>query len=64
MTLTQEERDKFATWLEEEAVSAKQLAEQAQKLAPPLAEKLRAESLSASIIARKLRATVTLGVCG
>lgn len=54
--LTQEDRDRFATWLEEEAATDDKLAEQAEKLAAPAFVKMkRAEALAARVVARKLR---------
>lgn len=58
--LTDQERDRFATWLEQEAATAKGLIEQMGKLgtmAAPLVAREEAEAAAALLIARKLRAT-------
>ena len=59
LLLTAAERDRFATWLEREAATAKGLAAQAEKInaAEFIVKKLRAEAAAALIIASKLRST-------
>lgn len=67
--LTQAERDRFATWLEQEASDGEAMAKQIETMAggaPPfllLAKKERSEALAARIIAAKLRSieSVTVG---
>ena len=57
--LTAVERERFAAWLEHEAVVDEQLAVQAESLAGPagmvLANRNRAEALAARVVARMLR---------
>ena len=58
--LTDQERERFADWLENEAESDEGMAEQVLGLPTgdmmdPLAKKLRAEALAARIVAAKLR---------
>lgn len=62
ITLTQEERDKFAQYLEESAASTLGLVDQMKKIAAPdaLIKNYSAEMMAARIIAAKLRATETL----
>ena len=58
--LTPAERDRFATWLEQEAKTDKAMAEQAAKL-PGLklmVSKYRAEAMAAQVISSKLRSTI------
>lgn len=58
--LTPQERDRFATWLEHEASTAKGLIEQLEKLGPhgaTMATREKTEAAAALVIARKLRAT-------
>lgn len=60
INLTQEERDKFATWLEQKADSDEKMALQTTKLdlgpgGDPIIKMLRAEALAARVIAKKLR---------
>lgn len=64
MILTQEERDKFATYLEEDAASNDGLIVQATKVGgmEPLIQKLKIEAASARIIARKLRTTESMSL--
>lgn len=60
LLLTQEERDRFASWLENEAATSKGLIEQMEKLGPQFAigaQRERNEATAALIIARKLRST-------
>lgn len=61
MTLTQAERDKFATYLEETARDNKGLEQRLDSLNIPgsdeIRKKLRAEEMAARVIARKLRGT-------
>jgi len=60
LQLTAAERDRFATWLEQEAVVAKGLIEQMEKLGPMasiLATRTKAEGAACLLIARRLRAT-------
>lgn len=56
--LTQIERDRFASYLEQEAESDDALVVQLEKIGPKgLATKYRTESLAAKIIVAKLRMT-------
>lgn len=60
LLLTPQERDRFASWLEHEAATAKILIEQMEKLGPhvaPLVAREKAEAAASLLIARKLRAT-------
>ena len=60
LLLNQQERDRFAEWLEHEAATAKGLIEQMEKLGPhmaPLMAREKAEAGAALLIARKLRST-------
>ncbi len=63
--LTDVERDRFATYLEQGAASDEAMADQVDKIGPPVfAKKLRAEALAAKIVAGKLRATTAESVSG
>ena len=54
--LTAAERERFATYLEQEAATDEIMAEQVAKIGPEiLAKKYRAEALAARVIAQKLR---------
>ena len=56
--LTDAERDRFAAYLEQGSSSDEAMADQVDKIGPPVfAKKLRAEALAAKIVAAKLRAT-------
>ena len=63
LLLTQEERDKFAAYLEREAVSADAIATQMEKSGLPPAvrdvsvKRYRMEAAAAAFVARKLRST-------
>jgi hypothetical protein len=62
--LTQQERDKFAAWLEHDAKSNRAMADQMLKMDPTgtmgtLATKYKNEAAAASIIAAKLRSIET-----
>jgi hypothetical protein len=60
MLLTEQERERFAAWLEREAATAKSICEQMENLGPhvaPLVAREKAEAAAALVIARKLRAT-------
>jgi hypothetical protein len=59
MTLTQEERDKFAQYLEETARDNKALEQQLERLHPTdeMRKRLRIEEMAARVIAKKLRET-------
>ena len=60
MLLTPEERERFAAWLEHEAMTARGMIEQLEKLGPhtaPIIWRQKQEAAAALIIARKLRAT-------
>lgn len=64
MLLTQDERDRFATWLELEAETATGIIRQLEKMGPgvaPLVLREKAEAAAALLIARKLRATESVG---
>lgn len=59
MTLTKDEREKFAAWLEAQAESAKAIVEGLQRLGPfgeVAAKRERQEAAAALLIAGKLRA--------
>ena len=66
--LTDAERDRFATWLEQEAETGELMAAQMDKMAGPhfvlLAKKERVEAMSAKIVAKKLRETQSMTVGG
>lgn len=65
MLLTNEERERFAAWLEHEASTAKILIEQMEKLGPhaaPLVAREKAEAAAAMLIAAKLRATQSMSI--
>ena len=57
ISLTQEERDRFAAWLEQDARSSNILAEQAAKLPGPdfMGPRLRQEAAAFMFVASKLR---------
>lgn len=60
IVLTDAEREKFATYLEQDAASNSAMADQVQKIGGGLpmeamAKKLRAEAAAARVIAAKLR---------
>jgi hypothetical protein len=60
LLLTVQERDRFATWLENEAKTAKGIIEQLEKLGPHTAPVIAREKLeigAALVIAKKLRST-------
>ena len=60
LLLTEQERERFATWLEHEAATANRLIAQLDKFGPnmaPLIAREKAKAASALMIARKLRAT-------
>lgn len=60
MLLTDQERERFAAWLEHEAATDAGLVEQMEKLGPQmamLATRKKAEAAAALMIARKLRST-------
>lgn len=62
LLLTQQERDRFAAWLENEAATSKLLIEQMEKLGPhalPVLNLERTEMNAAIVIARKLRNTTS-----
>jgi len=61
LLLNQTERDRFATWLENEAETSKGLVAQLEKLGPagaPMIKREMSEAAAALLIARKLRATL------
>lgn len=66
--LSDKERDRFATWLEQEAADGDAMAEQMKKSAADapvilvLAMKERAEAFAARVIAKKLRETESMTV--
>ena len=65
LLLTQQERDRFAAWLEHEAAVGKGLIEQMEKLGPhawPLVAREKAEAAAALLIARKLRSTEGMSI--
>jgi len=66
ITLTQEERDKFATYLEQEVESSKQLIEQMKHIpnTEAMASALTAEMLAERVVAGKLRSIETQSVGG
>lgn len=57
MTLTQQERDKFITWLDDEAKSIEQISEQMKKLKVPeaVSKKFETEIIACRIVVNKLR---------
>ena len=60
LLLTTQERDRFATWLEHEALTTTGLIEQMEKLGPhvaPMTARYKAEAAAALVIARKIRST-------
>jgi hypothetical protein len=61
--LSDQDRERFAAYLEREAASDEQMAEQCEKLGhAPMVKKLRAEAMAARIIASKLRSIETTAV--
>lgn len=64
--LTAAERERFATYLEQEATTADEMAKQMETIKVPAAfvQKVRSEALAARIIAAKLRSITTETVCG
>lgn len=62
MFLTQQERDKFALYLERDAASDKAIADQMEGSGigiEAMIKKLRVEAMAAEVIARKLRSIET-----
>lgn len=60
LLLTDQERDRFAAWLEHEAMTDKGIIDQLEKMGPAMAavaSHKKAEASAALLIARKLRAT-------
>ncbi len=57
MTLSAQERQRFAEYLEETTRDNQALAKQAEQFNPPLAKKLAAEALACRVVAQLLRAT-------
>ncbi len=56
LLLTAAERERFASYLEHESVTGMEMAEQIEKMGPPiLAKKFRDEALAEKIVAQKLR---------
>jgi hypothetical protein len=57
INLTAAERDRFATWLEQEAATDKGLLEQMEKLGgmAPVIQQRKNEIVAALLVARKLR---------
>ena len=65
ISLTDDQRTFFASYLEQEVVTDKALAEQAEKLGAPgeaMASKLRVEILAAEVIIKRLRETFTVTI--
>lgn len=64
MLLSDEERKKFADWLENEAATANSMIEQMKKLNLPdaIMQREKAEAAAALIIARKLRGTESMSI--
>ncbi len=63
LTLSQDERDRFATYLEEQAKTNKELAVQAKKLGAAgevIAKRSNVEAMAEEIVARKLRSIETI----
>jgi hypothetical protein len=54
MMLTEAERQKFSEWLKRDAESNRLLAEQLEKMHPPLAKQKRTEAAAELIVARIL----------
>lgn len=60
LLLTDQERLRFAAWLEHEAATTKGIVEQMEKLGPhtaPMVARQKTEAAAALLIARKLRET-------
>ena len=66
INLTQEERDKFATYLEQEVESSRQLIEQMEHIpnTTAMSSALTAEMLAERVVARKLRSVEIQSVGG
>ena len=65
LLLSKQERERFASWLEHEALVGRDLIVYMEKLGPAgamLASRERAEAKAAELIARKLRATHTQSI--
>ncbi len=65
MLLTDEERRKFAEWLEQDAASCRAIADQLEKLGPmhhAMANKERIDAIAEMLIAKKLRNTESFEV--
>lgn len=64
--LTQEERDRFAAYLEAEAATDEGIAQQMEQAKVPdvLIRKIRAEATAARIIAAKLRSIESMQIGG
>lgn len=62
--LTAEERDRFATWLEQEAATDKGLLEQMKQLEgmAPMIQHRKVEIAAALMVARKLRSIEDWGI--
>jgi len=58
MNLTETERNRFATYLEQEAKTDEEMAIQCEKLGvSPMVKKLKIEAMAERIVAQKLRST-------
>lgn len=66
MLLSDAERDRFASWLERNADSARAIFRQLENLphAAPLATSLKQEIAASLIIAKKLRETESMSIGG
>ena len=63
VVLDDEDRERFASYLEQEAESDDQMAAQCERLGhAPMVKKLRAEAMAARIVAGKLRSIGTATV--
>ena len=65
LLLTDQERDRFAAWLEHEAATEEGLIEQMEKLGPHFALVVQQKKLEANaslVIARKLRSTQSMSI--
>jgi len=65
MMLTDDERDRFAIYLEQDAADSEQMAKQCESIGQAvIAKKYRMESVATTIVARRLRSVETMKVSG
>jgi hypothetical protein len=65
LLLTDQERERFAAWLEHEAATENTLVAQMEKLGPSFAlviEQKKLEANASLVIARKLRSTQSMSI--